>query len=461
MNKIYICTNLVYCITMLFLLYSIYVKMRDLSSLLNVRYFNEKIVKIIFIPVIISFLVYFTYDNCICYSNYDTNNLNTKFIKLSLGLILLILKLIINKIKDNKLDLSSLLKYFIAIIFPVVIPSFMDYILEFENNLHSVLKSLIRGCVHLLAISLILFSLVPALLQCQFLDLRVGHYLILGLSNNVQNIGNINKFKWNINIMDNTGNSAGISSISSPQSGATSGSIPQGEGASSSAQQAGVSSSSTIQEEGSGKREAPEDSSSKPVFKKPSTRNMTEYDSDTDTTQTWIITRARRINKQNLFRLQNMYNAYAADNPDLPIDEHYDSSSEIIRRYVDYRNKKTDGKISIADLNYLISRKKWNILPYDELCELSDDVDYELNENRKTLKWTKNDLLQLMVDRNKTKNLEEKEEMNKEIQKYIEAIKSYKETELSLRKEQLALNFRKAGITPTAVSSITEEVSEK
>jgi uncharacterized circularly permuted ATP-grasp superfamily protein len=66
-----------------------------------------------------------------------------------------------------------------------------------------------------------------------------------------------------------------------------------------------------------------------------------------------------------------------------------------------------------------------------------------------------------MVDRNKTKNLEEKEEMNKEIQKYIEAIKSYKETELSLRKEQLALNFRKAGITPTAVSSITEEVSEK
>jgi len=53
-----------------------------------------------------------------------------------------------------------------------------------------------------------------------------------------------------------------------------------------------------------------------------------------------------------------MYDAYASDNPDLPIDEHYDSSSEIIRRYVDYRNKKTDGKISIADLNYLINRKK-------------------------------------------------------------------------------------------------------
>ena len=145
----------------------------------------------------------------------------------------------------------------------------------------------------------------------------------------------------------------------------------------------------------------------------------------------------------------------------ISIDEHYESSSEIIRRYVDYRNKKTDGKISIADLNYLINRNKWNILPFDELCNLSDDVDYELNENRKTIKWTKNDLLKLMIDRNKTNNLEEKEEMNKEIKKYIDAIKSYKVTELSLRKEQLALNLRKAGITPSAVSSITEEVDEK
>jgi hypothetical protein len=436
---------------------------RDLSSLLNVRYYDEKIVKIIFIPVIFFFLVYFMHDNYICYSNYEeyTNNPIIRFIKLSLGLILLVLKLIINKIKDNKFDFSSLLKYLIAIICPIVIPPFMDYILQFENNLHFFLKSLIRGCVHLLAILSILFSLVPVLLQCQFLELRAGPYLILGLSNNVQNIGSINKFKWNINIMENTGSSAGISSISSPESGATSGSIPQGGVTSSSAQQAGASSSSTSQREGSGKREATDDSGSKPVFKKPSTRNMTDYDSDTDTTQTWIITRARRINKQNLFRLQNMYDAYAADNPNLPIDEHYDSSSEIIRKYVDYRNKKTDGKISIADLNYLINRKKWNILPYDELCELSDDVDYELNENRKTLKWTKNDLLQLMIDRNKTNNLEEKEDMNKEIKKYIEAIKSYKETELSLRKEQLALNLRKAGITPSAVSSITEEASEK
>jgi hypothetical protein len=440
--------------------------MRDLSSLFNVRYFNEKIVKIIFIPVIIFIFVYFTYDNYVCYSNYEeyANTPNTKFIKLLLGLILLILKLIMNKIKDNKLDLSSLLKYFIAIMCPIVLPSLMDYIIVFENNLHSVLKSLILGCVHLLAILSILYSLVPGLLQCQFWDLRPGPFPLNngnGLGNIVQNIGSINKFKWNINIMDNTVNSTGSNSISNPQSGATSGSIPQSGGASSSAEQAGASSSSTPEGEGSRKREASEDLNSKPIFKKPTTRNMTDYDSDTDTTQTWITTRARRINKQNLFRLQSMYDAYAAENPDLPIDEHYDSSTEIIRKYVDYRNKKTDGKISIADLNYLISRKKWNTLPHDELCELSDDVDYELNENRKTLKWTKNDLLQLIIDRNKTNKLEDKEEMNKEISKYIEAIKSYKETELSLRKEQLALNFRKAGITPSAVSTITEEASEK
>lgn len=466
MNKIYICTNVLYCITMLFLLYSIYVKSRDLSSLLNVRYFNENIVKIVFIPFIFFFLVYFTYDNYICYSNYEeyTNNSNTKLIKLSLGLILLILKLIITKIKDNKLDLSSLLKYLVAIICPIILPPFMDYILKFENNLHFVLKSLIHGCVHLLAILSILFSLVPALLQCQFWDLRTGPQLILGLGNSFQNIGSNNKFKWNINIIDNTGNPnpAGNSkSIASPPSGGSSSSIPQDGATSSSVSQAGASSSSSSQGEGIGQGEGTEGSSSKPVFKKPITRNMADYDSDTDSTQTWIITRARRINKQNWFRLQNMYDAYAANNPDFPTDEHYESSSEIIRRYVDYRNKKTDGKISIADVNFLINRNKWNTLPFDELCNLSDDVDYELNENRKTIKWTKNDLLKLMIDRNKTNNLEEKEEMNKEIKKYIDAIKSYKVTELSLRKEQLALNLRKAGITPSAVSSITEEVNEK
>jgi len=61
-----------------------------------------------------------------------------------------------------------LLKYCIAIMCPIVLPSLMDYILEFENNLHSVFKYLINGCVHLLAILSILYSLVPALLQCQF-----------------------------------------------------------------------------------------------------------------------------------------------------------------------------------------------------------------------------------------------------------------------------------------------------
>ena len=87
MNKIYICTNIVFSITMLFLLYSIYVKMRDLSNLFTVKFFNEKIVKIIFFPIILFFFVYFTYDNYICYSNYEeyTNNPNTKFIKFSLG----------------------------------------------------------------------------------------------------------------------------------------------------------------------------------------------------------------------------------------------------------------------------------------------------------------------------------------------------------------------------------------
>jgi hypothetical protein len=433
------------------------VKFKDLSNILNVIYFNEKIVKIIFISVIIFFLVYFIYDNYICYLNYEEyrNNAITKFIKLSLGLILLILKLIINKIKDSKLDLSSLFKYLIAIICPIVLPPFMDYILKFEENLHFVLKSLIRACVQLLAMLSVLFALVPALFQCQSLDLRAGYHLI----------GDNNKFKWNINIMDNTGNSVGNnsnSSITGRQSGASTSSIPGGEVVTSSVSQPGAPSTSSPSSGAStGEGESTESSSSKPLFKRPITRNMTDYDSDTDSIQTWVITRARRINKQNWFRLQNMYDAYTANNPDFPTDEHYESSSEIIRKYVDYRNKKTDGKISITDINYIINRNKWNTLPFDELCDLSDDVDYELIENRKNIKWTKNDLLKLMIDRNNTKNLEEKEEMNTEIKKYIEAIKSYKVTELSLRKEQLALNFRKAGITPSAVNSITEDDNEK
>ena len=75
-NNVYIYTNFVYSITMLLLLYSIYVKFRDLSNLFNVKFFNEKIVKIIFISLILFFFVYFIYDNYICYSNYEeyTNN---------------------------------------------------------------------------------------------------------------------------------------------------------------------------------------------------------------------------------------------------------------------------------------------------------------------------------------------------------------------------------------------------
>jgi hypothetical protein len=452
---------------MLFLLYSIYVKVRDLSNLLQVRYFNEKIVKNIFISVNFFFLVYFMYDNYICYFNYDeyTNNPYTKFIKLSLGLILLILKLIINKISgrpENKIDFSSLLKYSIAIVCPIILPPFMDYILKFENDLHINLKSLIRGCIELLAIISILFAFVPALFQHQPLNIKADSKLILGLGNNFQNTSNNNIFKWNINIMDNTGIPADNSnSISRPQPGTPSSSVPQSGTSSSSSPIPGAPSYSGSQGQGTGQGEDTESSSSKPVFKRPITRNMADYDSDTDTIQTWITTRARRVNKQNWFRLQSMYDAYATNNPDFPLDDHYESSDDIIRKFVDYRNKKTDGKISIADVNYLINRNKWNTLPFDELCELSDDVDYELIENRKTIKWTKNDLLKLMIDRNNTTNLEEKEEMNSEIKKYIEAIKSYKETELSLRKEQLALNFRKAGITPSVVNSITEDNDEK
>jgi hypothetical protein len=450
---------------MLFLLYSIYIKFRDLSNILNIRFINEKIVKIIFISVIFFFLAYFLYDNYICYYYYEeyTNNSYTKFIKLSLGLVLLILKLIINKIKENKIDLSSLLKFSIAIVCPILLPPFMDYILKFENNLHVVLKSLIRGCVQLLAIFSILFAMVPALFQCHSLDLNK---LILGLGNNYHNIRSNNNFKirpWNINIVDNTVNPANNSSSNTgPISGTPSSTVPQAGTTNSSVSRPGASSSSGPSSGTSGDQgENTESSGDKPIFKRPTTRNMTDYDSDTDTIQTWITTRARRINKQNLFRLQNMYEAYAANNPDLPTDEHYESSGEIIRKYIDYRNKKTDGKISIGDINHLINRNKWNTLPFNELCDLSDDVDYEIHENRKNIKWTKDDLLKLIIDRNNTNNLEEKEEMNSEIKKYIEAIKSYKETELSLRKEQLALNFRKAGITPSIVSTISEEGKEK
>ena len=71
--------------------------------------------------------------------------------------------------------------------------------------------------------------------------------------------------------MDNTGNSGGKSSnsgVSGPELGApsTSNSSPAGSG----------------KDEGDGT----ESSSSKSVFKRPITRNMADYDSDTDTIQT-------------------------------------------------------------------------------------------------------------------------------------------------------------------------------
>jgi hypothetical protein len=294
MNNLYICTNYVYYITMLLLLYSIYTKFIDLSSILDIKYYNVKIVKVIFISVIFFFLAYFFYDNYICYFKYEdyTNNSDTKFIKLSLGFILLILKLIINKIKENKIDFSLLLKYSIGIICPILLPPFMDYLLKFENNLHSVLNSLISGCVQLLALLSILFTLVPALSQCQFLDLRAGSGIRLvtnripELGSSYQNLGSNNKFKWNINIIDNTGNLAGNSSRSYvPQRIVPTIVVTEAEATSSSSP---PSVASTEQEEG---KLSPYNQpvfkkpDNEPVFKIPTTLNTADYDSDTDTTQ--------------------------------------------------------------------------------------------------------------------------------------------------------------------------------
>jgi hypothetical protein len=52
-----------------------------------------------------------------------------------------------------------------------------------------------------------------------------------------------------------------------------------------------------------------------------------------------------------------MYDAYASNNPQFPTDESYESASSLIRKYVDYRNSKIDGKISVGDINSLINRK--------------------------------------------------------------------------------------------------------
>jgi hypothetical protein len=427
--------------------------------MLSYEYFNVKLIRIVLIFVFIFFLGYSIFDSYVCYYNYHNyvNYGNNKFVKLFVGIVLLVLKLIINKINgepENKMDFVSLLKYLVVITSPLLLPPIIQYILKFEGSLGFVLKSLIAGCIQLVVILSVFFAMVPTLFQCNFLYFMGGSNLILELSNNLKNIGNNNMIKarsWNISVVDNTvnpGNNSNISGVNhgapiSPVSNFGESSNFQPTAESSSGQEGGVGSTGDTH-----------------VFKRPSTRNMIDYDSDSDTIQTWIITRARRVNKHNLYRLQSMYEAFAADNPDFPTDEHYESSSQIIRKFTDYRNKKTDGKISIKDLSLLINRKRWNNLSYNEICELSDDVDYELNENRKMIKWTKDDLLKVIAEKNKTYDLKEKEEITTEINKFIDAIKSYKVTELGLRKEQLALNFRKAGITPSDVSSISEESNE-
>ena len=88
-----------------------------------------------------------------------------------------------------------MLKYLIAIISPIILPPFMDYIMKFSSNLHFILNSLIYSCVQLFAILSILFALVPALSQYPSLNLRAGSYFISGLGNTFQNIGNNYKFK--------------------------------------------------------------------------------------------------------------------------------------------------------------------------------------------------------------------------------------------------------------------------
>jgi hypothetical protein len=193
-------TNCAFYITMLFLLYNIYTKLIEISKVLSYEYFNIKLIRILLISVFLISLAYFMYDNYICYYDYDNyaNNSNNKFIKFSVGLVLLILKLIINKINggpDNKIDFISLLKYTIAILSPIILPPFIEYILKFEESLGFVLKSLIAGCIQLVAILSVFFAMVPALFQCNFLYFIGGSNLILELSNNFNNIGNNNLIK--------------------------------------------------------------------------------------------------------------------------------------------------------------------------------------------------------------------------------------------------------------------------
>jgi hypothetical protein len=457
-NNLSIYANYIYYITMLFLIYNIYIKFIDLSKVISHKKFNVKIVKNIFNFAVFCFVTYFLFDSYSCYLNYEkyTNNLTNKLIKLFLGFVLLILKLIINKINsgpENKIDWSSLLKFSMAIVCPLIIPFFIDYIMIYEEKLDLFFKSLI-GCVQLLGIFSLLVAMVPTLLECNFVDYRIDSKLLSRLGNNIINKGG----SFNINIVDNTINPADNNSNVNPVSrppinpesrtegrsssilGAESNKSPQSEASSSS------SDSSDSEETSGNKRRLPEASQERRTYKRPNLKNYVVFDTDSDTKQTSNITYTRRSNRWYWEWLEGYYDTHASNNPDFPTDEYYESTRQSIRDFIDHRNTKTDGKITPWEINQLSSRRGWDKWSYDDLCKKSNDVDFELTEHRKNLKGAKDDLWESIIEKNKTKNIKEKEEYTKAINRYIKTIKRYKETELQMRKEQLALNYRKADI---------------
>jgi len=437
LNNVSFYGNFIYYITILLLLYNVYTKSTDFVYIFDSKYkfFNLKVIRLTFSFIFFIFICYFLYDTSIWYFNYNEyiHNPYNKFIKISLGLILLCLKLIINKIKNNEIELISLFKFLFFILCPLFLPIFIEYIMHLNIDLHSILRPIILNCVQFFAFLSLFFVLVPTLYQSNFWSLNS---LILGYKDNFPMIGNINKFKWQVNAVDNVGSSNKISSdIGTGQQVGSGSDTPDGE------------------------KEEKGESRGKSIFKRPTLIGV-EYDSDTDSERNAATSRLRQRNREAWRRLHNMYDNHISYNPNFPTDEYYESSGDIMMKYIDYRNKKLDGKITIREVNDLINSKGWNAFPFDKLHKLSDDIDFELCENRKNIKWTKDDLLELIIERNQTSNLEEKEELETELKKYKDEIKRLKNTELSLRAEQLALNFRKAGITPTDIYPLRETKNE-
>jgi len=134
-------------------------------------------------------------------------------------------------------------------------------------------------------------------------------------------------------------------------------------------------------------------------------------------------------------------------------DPDHNNASRVVKEYLDKRNEKTDGKISVQDVEEVSKEKGYDKMDANtrrteaSAAEIaSDEKNLELVEHRRDMLEIEDDIETGREDVANSSTEEEKKENKDYVKEKKAEFKEKEKEELVLRKEQLALNIRLSGV---------------